>query len=304
MKVKTVLLLLPALGYSCTRGGKGAEIEHKKERAGVPVQKVMEAGVEIGVAGPGFLRIRRKFPGEVVEDKRRAATLRARFSGVVKAAYKLPGDPIKRGEVVAKVESDQSMTEYPVVSPINGYVGRQYVSPGEAVDKGEALYDVLDLSRVWVRALAYPHTVQGIRRGMLAKISRETSEGRVTLNGEVLSVFPEADEETRLLPFLVSVKNDGTLRPGMFVDVLLVDSVKVPLTVPKEAVHTLEGDTVVFRKEGEVAVPVKVSLGRVGDDAYEVLSGLKAGDTLFTRNSFVIKAEIEKKEWEGEGHEH
>ncbi len=304
MKGKAVLFLLLTLGYSCTGGTERVETEHAEEETSVPVHKVMEAGAEVGIVGPGFLRVTVKFPGEVVEDKRRAATLRARFSGVVKATYKLPGDPVRRGEVVAKVESDQSMTEYAIVSPISGYVGRQYVSPGEAVDKGEALYDVLDLSRVWVRALAYPHTVEGIRRGMSARVLRETSEGRVSLDGRVLSVSPEADRETRLLPFIVSVKNDGTLRPGMFVDVLVADSFEVPLAVPKEAVHTLEGDTVVFRKEGDRVVPVKVSIGRVGENAYEVLSGLKAGDTVFTRNSFVIKAEIEKKEWEGEGHEH
>ena len=302
MRVKTVFLLLFAL--SCTGGSETVEEEHKEGEKAVPVRKVMEAGAEMGIVGPGFLKVSRKFPGEVVEDKRRAATLRARFPGVVKTTYKLPGDPVRRGEVVARIESDQSMTEYPVVSPINGYVGRRYVSPGEAVEKGEPLYDVLDLSWVWVRALAYPHTVEGIRRGMEAYVVRETSEGRLALKGKVLSVSPEADEETRLLPFIIAVKNDGSLRPGMFVDVLVADSFEVPLAVPKEAVHTLEGDTVVFRKEGDVAVPVKVSIGRAGDSAYEVLSGLKAGDTVFVRNSFVIKAEIEKKEWEGEGHEH
>ncbi len=303
MKRNIVILLAILFGYTCIQNIKEAE-EHLENEEAVPVEKVKEAGAQMDVVRPGFLRFKKKFPGEVIEDKRKSATLRARFSGVVISTYKLPGDPVRRGETVARIESDQSISNYPIVSPINGYIGRQYVSVGEAVEKGEPIYDVLNLSSVWIRALAYPHLVRGIKKGMIVEIIRETSEGKRILKGEVLSVSPEADEETRLLPFIVSVKNDGTLRPGMFVDVLVKDSIKVNLMVPKEAVHILEGDTVVFRKEKDVVVPVKVSLGRMGDERYEVISGLKVGDTVFTHNSFVIKAEIEKKEWEGEGHGH
>jgi cobalt-zinc-cadmium efflux system membrane fusion protein len=86
-------------------------------------------------------------------------------------------------------------------------------------------------------------------------------------------------------------------RPGTYVTAEVdVSRDDVAVRVPKAAVQTVEGKSVVFVRTPEGFEKREVELGRSDDDAVEVASGLKAGDELAVGNTFLLKAELGKSE--------
>ncbi len=306
MWLKLAFLLMFVL--ACAKKEESAKEEehaHKEEAVEISKDVLDEMDIRTFVASEGYLYKEVKIPAEVIKSRNASTLVRARFSGIIADITRKLGDRVSKGDVLAYIESDESFSWYPVRSPISGTLTKQFVSKGEAVDKGEVLFEVVSLREVWVKAMLYPKDAHIVRKGQKVKVHRHFGEEYEEFEGRVFLVSPEVDEETRLIPIYISVKNrKNLLKPGMYGDVIVLDSVHVDLRIPKTAVHIVENDTFVFMKEGEHIVKRKVSLGKQGLNFVEVLRGLEQGDTVFSQNSFVIRAEMEKEEWMGEGHTH
>ena len=206
-------------------------------------------------------------------------------------------------ESVAALESaaPESLPRYEVRAPLDGAVLERDVTLGEAVGTDRALFVVGDLSSVWVDATLSATEIGLVRMGQAATI-HSADLGR-EVSGRVTYLSPRVDPETRKGTARFTIANtDGTLRPGLFVTVKLVQaSAEVAMAIPVSAIQTFRDWQVAFFRFGEWFEARPLTLGRSDGTWVEVVAGLSPGDRYAATNSFAIKAEIGKL---GATHDH
>lgn len=186
-------------------------------------------------------------------------------------------------------------------SPLSGVVTERDLTVGEAVAADHNAFVVADLSRVFVQAEVPAAQIAGVRLGQEARIESKESELQAT--GRVSYIGSMVGKTTRTTPLRIALTNrDGSLRPGLFVAVHLVEeSSTAKLAVPEEAIQTFRDWQVVFVRYGDWFEARPLELGRTDNGWVEVLSGLKPGERYAATNSYAIKAEIGKL---GATHDH
>jgi len=195
----------------------------------------------------------------------------------------------------------ETMARYEIRSPLDGVVLERNVTAGEAVAADEDIFQVGDMSTVWVDVSVSAKDLGVVRVGQEATIV-STDLGR-NITGRISFVGPLVGQETRTAIARIVLPNTGQVwRPGLFVTVRLVrESTTVPLAVAAEAIQSFRDWQVVFVKYGDWFEARPLELGRSDGQWVEVLSGLKAGDQYALTNSFAVKAEIGKL---GATHDH
>jgi len=278
----------------------GEHEEHEEGHIRLTAAQQAASGIEVGAAGPRTLAITQELPGEVVVNADRLAHIVPRFPGIAHEVRAQLGAHVKAGEVLAIIESNESLSPYEVKSLIAGTVIEKHITLGEFVRDDSDIYMIADLSTVWVNVTVYARDLPRIKRGQRVTIR---GAGHETA-GEISYVGPVIGEATRTAVARVVLRNPrGEWRPGLFVTAAVeVEQVPVPVAVPDDAIQTLEGATVVFvAEDAETFEPRKVELGQTGDEWTEIISGLAAGERTVTKQSFILKSEHGKSE---AGHEH
>jgi cobalt-zinc-cadmium efflux system membrane fusion protein len=191
-----------------------------------------------------------------------------------------------------------------VASPLAGRVTVRTVSVGETVPAEKALFAVLNLDSVWVQLNVYSRDLSSVRVGLPVRVTTEAVPGR-EFTGRVAYVGDVVDETTRTVKVRCVIPNPGgVLKPEMFVRGRMEMAQRRPsITLPREAVQTLEGKSVVFvsgEHEGEFRAR-EVRLGDTVDGRVVIASGLSSGERVVTRGAFIVKAQTMKGEL---GHSH
>jgi cobalt-zinc-cadmium efflux system membrane fusion protein len=262
-----------------------------------------EFGIELEEPGPGRIALTIELPGEVRPDQDRLAHLVPRFRGIVVEVHKQIGDPVKAGEVLALIESSESLASYALKSLIDGTVIAKHITRGEAVSTDSEAFVVADLGSVWVDLSVYQKDLERIRVGQAVAIA--TGHARPAATGTISYVSPVVDEQTRTATARVVLPNpEGIWRPGLFVTgTVTVDSADVAVSIPQNAVQTLGDQTVVFVLDDDGLEPRPVRLGRSDGRRVEILQGLSLRDRFVSRGGFTLKSELEKAAFEaGHGH--
>ncbi|MGH6949815.1 MAG: efflux RND transporter periplasmic adaptor subunit [Vitreimonas sp.] len=299
---------------ACDRGGDaGAEPEHAGEeghaeeeggadRVTITNEAAEASEIALSVAGPGALRETLSLPGRIVLQPAARAELRASYPGPVRAVLRNIGDHIRRGEVLARVESAESLQTYSIVSPIAGVVLERAVSVGD-VTAEDPLFVVGDLTRLQAELSVPTRDIGRVNSGQTVLIAG--LDGATQVHAEIASVLPAADLHTQTLmaraPF--TVQAPSAIRPGMAVRAAVVLAQEdVAIAVPADAVQSFEGRNVVFVLVADETYEARpVTVGRRGGDMVEIATGLAAGERYVSRNAFLVKAEIGKGE-AGHGH--
>src|SRR5262249_53938805 len=119
-------------------------------------------------------------------------------------------------EVDAIIKTGKPLTQVTIRSPISGHVIKKYQTEGQYVEEGGLLYDVANLSTVWIEAQVYEDEVAFLKEGMPVSASTKAFPSRV-FGGKVAFVHPHLDASTRTLKVRFDIKNpDHALRPGMY----------------------------------------------------------------------------------------
>ncbi len=184
----------------------------------------------------------------------------------------------------------------PVYAPISGYVTARTAYHGMKVGPSDTLFDILDLSHVWVIADVYEYELPRLSVGQRATMTLSYWPGRVW-NGTVTYVYPAVDEKTRTVKVRIELDNPkGELKPEMFADVTIHGKTRDVLQVPDDAVLESGTRNVVFVDLGEgKLLPREVTLGDRGNGAFEVKSGLAAGDIVVRGANFLVDSESRLK---------
>lgn len=192
-------------------------------------------------------------------------------------------------------------------SPIGGTVIERSVVRGQMADPARPLFKVANLSRLWLTAHAFERDAVRIKAGGTARITFVALPGQ-TFEGRVSLVGGQVDTDSRTVPVRVEVANaKSVLRPGMSAtaSVPLGSGGSKVLAVPTAAVQRIQEQWYVFLPRSKDTFELRpIGRGRDLGGEVEILSGLKAGETVVVDGAFLLKAEADKSRGEGERDEH
>jgi RND family efflux transporter MFP subunit len=179
---------------------------------------------------------------------------------------------------------------------VTGYVIQKNVVQGMRVMPTDTLFDLADLSRVWVMADVYETDLPTMRLGMPADVTLSYLPGR-TWRGSVTNIAPTVEEKTRTIKVRIEVDNqDGALKPDMFADVQLRSDMGPGLVVPDGAIIDTGERKLVFLDRPDGAIePREVEVGVRIPEGYQVLRGLAQGDRVVTAANFLLDSESSLK---------
>ncbi len=179
-----------------------------------------------------------------------------------------------------------------VYSPAGGIITERMVTQGQAVQAGQTLYTIADLSGVWVHAEVRETDAAILRAGIGADVELASMPGR-PFKGVVTYVYPTLDPQTRTVTARVTIANTGgQLRPGMFATVQLQSPGRLALTVPATAIVRTGERTLVFVDMGAGRIePQVVETGQITSELAEVLTGLEPGQRVVTSAQFILDSE-------------
>jgi len=258
--------------------------------------KVAAAGIEILTVGAGTLRDSIVLNGILQPNQEALVQVTPRFPGVVREIKKRIGDTVEKGELLAKIESNQSLTVYEMRAPISGTVIDRQISLGEYASEQKPAFIVADISTVWVDLSVYRRDLPRVRIGDTVQI--DVGDGGTPIEAKLSYVSPVGSSDTQSALVRAVVANDGMrLRTGLFVSARLILSAKqVPVAVKGTALQTVENKNVVFVRNGEKFETREVEIGSRDFENVEIVFGLMDGDRYAAKNSFVVKAELGKSE--------
>jgi cobalt-zinc-cadmium efflux system membrane fusion protein len=280
--------------------GHGHGGEHEEGRTEIDDDAAKTAGIVVSKAGPATIKDVLTLTGRVVLNRNTTADVKARFPGIVRSVKVNLGQKVSKGQALASVESNESLSVYTVSSPTDGVVLTRNTNVGNVA--GDApIFTIADLSDVWAEFHVFPRDLGKVQEGQMVRV--HTLEDRKRIEAPISMLLPTADALSQTVIAVVTIPNaKNAWRAGMSVegDVHIAES-NVPLAIKKDAVQRMENNTVVFVKEGGGYEMRPVTLGKSDGNMVEVREGLKAGEHYVSEGSFIVKADIGKSE---AGHDH
>lgn|SRR4051812_16002351 len=280
-------------------GPRVEQDEHMADRIRISDVKLAAAGATFAAAGPAVLDDTLSFNGMLRANQEAVVQVTPRFPGIVRSIRARIGDKAGKDEVLATVESNQSLTSYDLKAPMSGTIIDRQVSLGEYASEQKPAFVVADLSSVWVDLSVYRQDLGRVRLG--DEVLIDTDDGAPVRRGAIAYVAPVGASETQTALARVVLKNeDGRLRPGLFVTARLVLAKKtVAVAVRSGAIQTLDNRTVVFVREDHDKLEARpVETGDSDANFVEIRAGLSVGERYVAERSFVVKAEMGKGEAE------
>jgi membrane fusion protein, heavy metal efflux system len=257
-------------------------------------KKTENAHLQVEVAGPAKIKTVLRLYGKIAMNEDAVANVSPRFPGLVKSVSVRLGDRVEKGQVLAVVESNDSLRNYQVTSESAGTIIKKEVAIGEVVRDDKPIFTVADLSTVWIDFSVFPQDFERVKRGQIVHITYAAHVKPIA--GKISYIAPIGSENTQsLLARAWAANSEGVLRPGLFVmGDLETDEVEVPVAVRPAAIQTLNDKTTIFVMEGKAFEAREVRLGARDDSNVQVVAGLNAGDSYVAANSFLLKAELAK----------
>lgn len=203
---------------------------------------------------------------------------------------------ISEKQIAAIESSGQVDTQFDVFADVAGVVSARNVAVGDFVNRGTALFEIVDLSNVWVMLDAYESDLGAIRKGDDLSFQVSAYPGK-EFKAKVTYIDPMLNPDTRTVGIRAeAVNRNFELKPEMFVsaDIATSQAGKSGLMIPKTAILWTGPRSVVYVQKGNRDAPAfemrEIEIGgRVGED-YLVLSGLEAGEEVVSNGVFAIDA--------------
>lgn len=199
---------------------------------------------------------------------------------------------------IAKLEKAGQVTRtLDVYADIGGYVVEKMAYQGMRVTPADTLYDIADLTHLWVLADVYEYNLPTLALGTEGHISVASMPDK-NWKGSVTYISPTVEERTRTIKVRLEVDNaGGELKPDMYTDVFLHVDMGEGLVIPDGAVINAGDRRLVFLDRGEGRFePREVKLGiKVNGSGLQVISGLSEGERVVTSANFLLDSESSLK---------
>jgi RND family efflux transporter MFP subunit len=197
-------------------------------------------------------------------------------------------------------------------SPVSGTIVEGSVTSGELINTTHKLFHVVNLDTLWIEANVSEYDLARVRQAPGASYRLAAYPNRIIPilsggGGRLIDVGAVVDSDTRTVPIRYEVPNkDGTLRVGMFADLLVETNRKqTALAVPKDAVVDEAGEVVAYvQRGGETFERRRVEVGIRDADQVEIRNGLAAGDRVATKGAYTIRLSTMSSAIPAHGHAH
>ncbi len=269
-------------------------------RTRITAEAAKASGIELITAGPATIGEVRELFGTVALATTARSEIRGQFPGRIVSVSKNVGDMVKRGQLIARIESSESLQTYPVYATASGVVAERNGNPGD-VTGDRALYVITDPAQTTVVFNIFPKDLGAIRRGM--RVIVETQDGTPVVETVLGDYLPEGNVQAGTALMRASIPNrTGALRVGIALrGRVIINAVNVPLAVRTDAIQPFRDFKVVFANYGQDYEVRMLDLGRSSPEWTEVLGGLKPGTPYVAKGAFLVRADIEKS---GASHDH
>lgn len=193
--------------------------------------------------------------------------------------------------------SNKSMEQFPILANVSGYVTKKMVTTGDYIKQGEAIYEIADLSKVWVLFDVYESELAWLNKGDKISYTVNSIAGK-TFDGTVTYIDPVIDAKTRVAKARVETNNsDLLLKPEMFASGTLKAQIKAEgssITVPKTAVMWTGKRSVVYVMQNvneNISFRMReVGLGAALGERFVIENGLQLGEEIAVNGTFSIDA--------------
>ncbi len=197
-------------------------------------------------------------------------------------------------EIQQTEEKRISTGEVLLRSPISGHIINKTALEGRYFTAGETLYEIGDLSNLWVRVYVYEQDYPFIKTGQLAHVFFPYLNKNV--DGIISFIYPHINEKTRRAEVRLEIKNqDRFLRPGMWANVEIELNYGVMLLIPASAVIDTGSRYIAFVRLNEQFQPRELKIGLKSDDFYQIIEGIDEGEKVVANPLFLIDSESQIK---------
>lgn len=258
------------------------------------------AEIQTAVAQQQVIRTQLNVVGKIATNRDTTAPIYARYSGIIKSMTKNLGAEVTKGDLLAIVESNESLQSYEIKAPITGTIVQKHATNGEFAQNTKPIYEIANLANVWADFTLYRKEASLVKSGMEVIVTGD--EGKPKSISTISYISPLGIEDSQTTLARAVLNNEERLwLPGMYVNGAIVIKEKtVPVAVLVSALQQMGKQDVVYVQQGDYFEATPVLLGEKDNEWAEVISGLDAGQHYVSKNSFYIKAEIGK---EGASHE-
>ncbi len=203
---------------------------------------------------------------------------------------------VKESQIAELEKAGKPTIRLPIYTPLSGIVIEKMVQQGQYVNVGDPLFNIADLSRVWVEIEIYENEFPNIRIGQAVEIRSQSYPGK-PFSGRVAFIYPFLDPKTRTVKARVEMPNPGLkLKPDMFVNAIIKIGLGKAIVVPVTAVmDSGKRQTVWVESQPGMFEPREVQVGQRTDDKVQILSGLNTGDKVAVSGSYLIDSESQLK---------
>ncbi|MBN1932168.1 MAG: efflux RND transporter periplasmic adaptor subunit [Desulfobacterales bacterium] len=195
------------------------------------------------------------------------------------------------------LQSDKAAEQFPIQANVSGYVTKKRVNLGDYIKLGQPIYEIADLSKIWVLFDVYESDMSWINKGDNIHYTIQSLPGE-SFKGTITYLDPVIDPKTRVAKARVEVSNtELKLKPEMFAGGIIETKIKSTgkkLIIPKTAVMWTGKRSVVYIKnttaQGIMFTMREITLGPELDEGFIVESGLQEGDEIAVNGTFSIDA--------------
>ncbi|MEI6652209.1 MAG: efflux RND transporter periplasmic adaptor subunit [Chlorobiaceae bacterium] len=203
---------------------------------------------------------------------------------------------VKASQIAALERNGNPTMRISVSSPFSGVVIEKMVQQGQYVSAGEVLFNIADLSSIWVELEIYENESPYVHVGQQVEI-RSQSLPQSSFTGRISFIYPFLDPKTRTLKARVEMANPGiTLKPDMFVNAIIKQPLDSSIVVPVTAVMDTGKRQVVWVESAPGSFESReVRVGQRNNDKIQILSGLNPGDKVAVSGGYLIDSESQLK---------
>ena len=270
-------------------------------RTTISADAAKTGGVKTETAGPVEIAELIDMAGRIEITPEGQGRVRAWYPGRIVALNAELGQSVRKGQVLARVESSHSLQTYSIPAPLSGVIIEKGSNVGDVA--GETpLFVIADPTKLHAEFFVYPRDAERVRAGQRVEVRTLSGDVRVTAPVEAIVPTVDLTNQTLLAHVHLPPGSSETFRPGMGVEgSFQVASRPTALAVRTRALQRFRDFTVVFVKVGETYEVRMLELGRRTSEWTEVLGGLEPGAVYVTDGAFLIRADIEKS---GASHDH
>ncbi|THK42202.1 HlyD family efflux transporter periplasmic adaptor subunit [Methylophaga sp. SB9B] len=247
-------------------------------------------GVVTAEVTAGQISVTSKLYGRVVLSPDEISQVSARFPGLITRVNVNFGDTVKKGQLLASVESNNSLQSYNVTAPISGVITAKDANTGE-VAADQNLFTITNTQSLWAELKVFPGQAMKIKPGQKVRLLHNNTFYESTIK----QLLPSKDNAPYRIARVALDNQQQVWFPGLLVEAdAITEQTQVNLRIPNSAIQQFEGASVAFVKVGKQYQVRPLQLGLNDGQFSEVISGLRQGDDIVVENSYLIKADLEK----------